>query len=137
MILLRRPFRRGDQIKVGDIEGTVQAVETRATLVKTYAGRVVIVPNSEIYTRAGVMFALKQATENAGISLPADTKISFAQTPLIVSRTPRPRRETRSAEVSCANVEREAAPSADTASNPETETPLPGELSEGAELVPR
>ena len=28
-ILIRRPFQRGDQIKVGDIEGTVQAVEIR------------------------------------------------------------------------------------------------------------
>ena len=51
-ILIRRPFHRGDQIKVGDIEGTVQAVETRATLVKTFAGRLVIVPNTDIYTSA-------------------------------------------------------------------------------------
>ena len=51
-ILIRRPFQRGDQIKVGDIEGTVQAVETRATLVKTYSGRLVIIPNSDIYTRS-------------------------------------------------------------------------------------
>jgi small-conductance mechanosensitive channel len=29
LILVRRPFRRGDQSKLGDIEGTVQAVETR------------------------------------------------------------------------------------------------------------
>jgi small-conductance mechanosensitive channel len=35
LILIRRPFHRGDQIRVGDTEGTVQAVETRATLVKT------------------------------------------------------------------------------------------------------
>ncbi len=40
-------------------------------------------------------------------------------------------------EVSCVKVEREAAPSAETAGNPETETPLPGELSEGVELVRR
>jgi small-conductance mechanosensitive channel len=51
-ILIRRPFHRGDQIKVGDIEGTVQAVETRATLVKTFAGRLVIIPNTDIYTSA-------------------------------------------------------------------------------------
>lgn len=51
-ILIRRPFHRGDQIAVGDIEGTVQAVETRATLVKTYDGSLVIVPNSDIYMRA-------------------------------------------------------------------------------------
>jgi small conductance mechanosensitive channel len=51
-ILIRRPFHRGDQIKVGEIEGTVQAVETRATLVKTYGGSLVIIPNSDIYTRS-------------------------------------------------------------------------------------
>jgi small conductance mechanosensitive channel len=52
LILIRRPFKRGDQIKIGDIEGTVQAVETRATLVKTYSGRLVIIPNSDIHTRS-------------------------------------------------------------------------------------
>jgi small-conductance mechanosensitive channel len=51
-ILVRRPFHRGDQIKVGDIEGTVQAVETRATLVKTFAGKLVIIPNTDIYTNS-------------------------------------------------------------------------------------
>src|SRR5689334_20302422 len=54
-ILIRRPFHRGDQIKVGEIEGTVQAVETRATLVKTFAGRLVIVPNTDVYTSAVVV----------------------------------------------------------------------------------
>jgi small conductance mechanosensitive channel len=47
LILLRRPFRRGDQIKVGEIEGTVQAVETRARLAKTYSGRLVIIPTAK------------------------------------------------------------------------------------------
>ena len=51
-ILVRRPFHRGDQIKVGEIEGTVQAVETRATLVKTFAGKLVIIPNTDIYTNS-------------------------------------------------------------------------------------
>jgi small conductance mechanosensitive channel len=52
LILIRRPFRRGDQIKLGDVEGTVQAVETRATLVRTYDGRLVVIPNSDVYTQA-------------------------------------------------------------------------------------
>jgi small-conductance mechanosensitive channel len=52
LILIRRPFRRGDQIKIGDTEGTVQAVETRATLVRTYDGRLVVIPNSDVYTNA-------------------------------------------------------------------------------------
>jgi small-conductance mechanosensitive channel len=52
LILIRRPFRRGDQIKLGDVEGTVQAVETRATLVRTYDGRLVVIPNSDVYTHS-------------------------------------------------------------------------------------
>ena len=218
LILLRRPFRRGDQIKIGDIEGTVQAVETRATLVKTYAGRLVIIPNSDIYTRAvtihtayparrseltipvgleadletvirvfqeavrdvadvldepppdvlpwefkdnnvnvlvrwwtkpqrayevrtraGVLFAVKRAAEAEGIALPADTKISFATTPLFTTAPPKrkPREAPKGPEVSCESVERAAAPSAEDAANPETETPLPGELNEAVDAVPR
>lgn len=50
LILLRQPFRIGDQIVVGDFEGTVEDIETRATYIKTYDGRRVIIPNSNIYT---------------------------------------------------------------------------------------
>ncbi len=41
----------------------------------------------EVRTRASVMLAIKAASEECGIALPADTKISFAQTPLIVEET--------------------------------------------------
>jgi small-conductance mechanosensitive channel len=50
LILLRLPFRRGDQIRIGDVEGTVQAIEPRATIIRTYDGRDTIVPNTTIYT---------------------------------------------------------------------------------------
>lgn len=52
LILLRQPFEIGDQIRVGEYEGTVQKIETRATIIKTYNGQKVVVPNSEIYTSA-------------------------------------------------------------------------------------
>lgn len=52
LILLRQPFRRGDQIKSGEFEGTVEHVEARATLIRTYDGQRVVIPNSDIYTRA-------------------------------------------------------------------------------------
>ena len=35
LILLREPFRIGDQIISGDFEGTVESIETRATMIKT------------------------------------------------------------------------------------------------------
>lgn len=50
LILLRQPFEVGDQIVSGGHEGTVERIETRATLIKTYDGRRVVIPNSDIYT---------------------------------------------------------------------------------------
>ena len=52
LILLREPFRVGDQIVSGDYEGTVESIETRATMLKTYAGHRVVIPNSQVYTSA-------------------------------------------------------------------------------------
>jgi len=52
LILYRQPFRRGDQIKSGEFEGTVEHIEARATLIKTYDGQRVVIPNADIYTRA-------------------------------------------------------------------------------------
>ena len=50
LLLIRRPYRRGDQIVVKGYEGTVEHIESRATLLKTYDGRRVIIPNSDVYT---------------------------------------------------------------------------------------
>lgn len=50
LLLALRPFRVGDQIVIGDSEGTVERVELRATQIRTYDGRVVLVPNAQIFT---------------------------------------------------------------------------------------
>lgn len=50
LILLRLPFRRGDQIRIGEAEGTVQRIAPRATIIRTYDGRDIVVPNTVIYT---------------------------------------------------------------------------------------
>ena len=52
LILIRQPFRVGDQIEVEGYEGTVERIETRATMLKTYDGQRVVIPNSDIYTEA-------------------------------------------------------------------------------------
>jgi small-conductance mechanosensitive channel len=214
-ILIRRPFHRGDQIKVGDIEGTVQAVETRATLVKTYNGRLVIIPNSDIYTRAvtvhtayphrrielvvpvglevdlaaaaevfrdavlgvdsvlsdpppdvlpwefsqnnvnirvrwwtksqrthevrtraAVVCAIRSACERAGIAIPADTKISFAESPLFVSQSEVPAKKAKSKQRRVKDKPPLVPEPAD-AGDPEAEKPKGGELNKGIELVPR
>ena len=51
LLLLRHPFRVGDEITTGEFTGTVEAIETRATFIRTYDGRRVIIPNSDVYTK--------------------------------------------------------------------------------------
>ncbi len=50
LILLRQPFEIGDQIEINGYVGTVKHIQTRSTLIKTYDGQRVVIPNSEIYT---------------------------------------------------------------------------------------
>lgn len=52
LLLLSEPFRIGDQIVVNNYEGTVESIQIRATIIRTYDGRRVVIPNSEIYTSA-------------------------------------------------------------------------------------
>ena len=50
--MLSEPFRIGDQIVSGDYEGTVEDIKIRATVIRTYDGRQVVIPNSDLYTSA-------------------------------------------------------------------------------------
>jgi small conductance mechanosensitive channel len=50
LLLLAEPFRIGDQIRVKEFEGTVEDVQTRATSIRTYDGRRIVIPNSTLFT---------------------------------------------------------------------------------------
>jgi small conductance mechanosensitive channel len=50
ILLVRRPFRSGDQIRTGDYEGTVQDIDLRVTRLVDYDGVVVQIPNVDVYT---------------------------------------------------------------------------------------
>lgn len=52
LILWRRPFVIGDQIRVRDYEGTVEEINVRSTRLKTYDGERAIIPNGDVYTSA-------------------------------------------------------------------------------------
>jgi small conductance mechanosensitive channel len=49
LILTTRPFHLGDQIEVKGFEGTVERIEIRATHLRTYDNRLVIIPNADLY----------------------------------------------------------------------------------------
>ncbi len=55
LLLWRRPFRIGDQIRTGEYEGTVEDIDVRATRIRTYDNELVVVPNGEVYTRGMIV----------------------------------------------------------------------------------
>ncbi len=70
LILLRQPFEVGDQIVSGGHEGTVEEIETRATFLRTYDGRRVVIPNSDIYTESVIVntaFEFRRSEYEIGI----------------------------------------------------------------------
>jgi small-conductance mechanosensitive channel len=50
LLLLQEPFQIGDQIRVGDYEGTVEEIAIRSTQIRTYLGERLFVPNAIIFT---------------------------------------------------------------------------------------
>jgi small conductance mechanosensitive channel len=52
LILLTEPFQIDDQIVFKNFEGTVEEIQTRATTIRTYDGRRVVIPNSELFTNS-------------------------------------------------------------------------------------
>src|SRR5579859_721910 len=52
LLLWSEPFRVGDEIKVDAFEGTVEEIQPRATIIKTYDARRVVIPNADLFTHA-------------------------------------------------------------------------------------
>ncbi len=52
LLLLTAPFKIGDQIRIEDFEGTVEDIQTRATTIRTYDGRRIVLPNTSLFTNS-------------------------------------------------------------------------------------
>lgn len=55
LLLWAEPFRVGDEIKVDAFEGTVEEIQTRATIIKTYDERRVVIPNADLFTHSVIV----------------------------------------------------------------------------------
>lgn len=70
LLLLTEPFRIGDQIIFKSYEGTVEDIQTRATSIKTYDGRRVVVPNAELFTNSVLVntaFEIRRLEYDVGV----------------------------------------------------------------------
>lgn len=52
LLILRQPFTAGDQIEVNDLRGTVEVITIRETRLRTFTGRLLVVPNTDVYMNA-------------------------------------------------------------------------------------
>jgi small conductance mechanosensitive channel len=50
LLLLQEPFQIGDQIRIGDYEGTVEDIAIRSTQIRTYQGERLVIPNAILFT---------------------------------------------------------------------------------------
>ena len=91
LILLNQPFRIGDQIIMKDLEGTVEDIQTRATFLKTYDGRRVVVPNSDLFTNTvtvNTAFATRRLEHVIGISYDDDIERAIAVLESVMREAP-------------------------------------------------
>ncbi|HEX2027906.1 MAG TPA: mechanosensitive ion channel family protein [Nitriliruptorales bacterium] len=49
ILMVRKPFRAGDQIQTGEFEGTVEEIDLRVTRLQTYDGVTVLMPNADVF----------------------------------------------------------------------------------------
>jgi small conductance mechanosensitive channel len=55
LLLWSEPFRVGDEIRLDPFEGTVQEIQARATIIKTYDERRVVIPNADLFTHSVIV----------------------------------------------------------------------------------
>ena len=79
LLLLQEPFRLGDQIAVGDYEGTVETIAIRSTQLRTYQGERVVVPNSELFMNVVRVFTAEpQRRTDLSIGVDYNTPLPMA-----------------------------------------------------------
>lgn len=77
LLLIRQPFQVGDQVVIKGFEGTVERIERRSTDLRTYDGRRVLIPNSDVYSSAVVIntaFPLRRSEYDLGIGYGDDIR---------------------------------------------------------------
>lgn len=69
MLLLFRPFRHNDRIKVADFEGTVADIDLRYTHLRT-EGKVIFIPNSMMFANAVSVLGIGATASSAKLIMP-------------------------------------------------------------------
>lgn len=49
ILLVRKPFSAGDQVRTGEFEGTIESIDLRVTNLIDYDGEMILIPNRDVY----------------------------------------------------------------------------------------
>ncbi|HET90446.1 MAG TPA: mechanosensitive ion channel family protein [Chloroflexi bacterium] len=80
LLLLRQPFGIGDAVKIADHTGSVMTITTRDTVLKTWDGEMVILPNIDVFTSAITNYSeLPNRRRTVFVGLGYDEDVSHAQ----------------------------------------------------------
>ena len=71
MILLRKPYDRGDVIGTSSIEGFVEDIDLRVTTIRTFDGTLVLVPNADIFSQPLTNFT-RRGTRRSEVGIGID-----------------------------------------------------------------
>ena len=75
ILQVRRPFRNGDLVQTNDLEGTVEDINFRTVVLRTYSGERAMVPCAEVLSRPIVNYATlgrRRTTLELGITYDTD-----------------------------------------------------------------
>jgi potassium-dependent mechanosensitive channel len=93
IVLFERPFRRGDTVTIGDINGTVARIRIRATTVVDWDRKELIVPNKEFVVGRLINWSLSDKYVRiripVGIAYGSDTKLATELLMQVARKNPR------------------------------------------------
>lgn len=85
ILLAARPFRINDQVVIAEYEGTITQIQLRATTMKTYDGRVVYIPNQEVF-QASVINNTASAQRRSSVIVGIDYGEDISQALSVISQ---------------------------------------------------
>lgn len=77
LLLFREPFAAGDQVRLQSYEGSIERITIRETMLRTFDGRRVLIPNADVYQNAieiQTAFPQRRIAFVVGVAYEADVR---------------------------------------------------------------
>jgi len=86
ILLAARPFGINDQVVISDYEGTIKQIDLRATTMRTYDGRLVYIPNQEVFS-ASIINNTASPRRRSSVMVGIDYDADISQAKQVIKTT--------------------------------------------------